>query len=72
MIETLLNFGHSLKTSQLTTQLFMKDDNDAPEDTDPSGANNDLFERSKYISLSKCVDLQGPIYHDSNYLAVER
>lgn len=64
LIETLLNFGQDAKTSQLTSQLFIKDDSDAPQDTDPSGRNNCLFERSKYIAESKCVDLQGPIFHD--------
>lgn len=64
LIETLLNFGQDAKTSQLTSQLFIKDDSDAPQDTDPSGRNNGLFERSKYIAESKCVDLQGPIFHD--------
>lgn len=64
MIETLLNFGQDAKTSQLTSQLFIKDDNDAPQITDPSGANQGLFERTKFIAESKCVDLQGPIYHD--------
>lgn len=64
MFETLLNFGQDAKSSQLLSQLFIKDDSDHPEDTDPSGNNNGLFLRAKYISLSKYLDLQGPIFHD--------
>lgn len=43
MFETLLNFGQDAKSSQLLSQLFIKDDSDHPEDTDPSGNNNGLF-----------------------------
>lgn len=64
MFETLLNFGQDAKSSQLLSQLFIKDDSDHPEDTDPSGNNNGLFLRAKYISQSKYLDLQGPIFHD--------
>lgn len=64
MFETLLNFGQDAKSSQLLSQLFIKDDSDHPEDTDPGGNNNGLFLRAKYISLSKYLDLQGPIFHD--------
>jgi hypothetical protein len=32
MFQTLLNFGEDAKSSQLTSQLFYKDDNDHPED----------------------------------------
>lgn len=64
MFETLLNFGQDAKSSHLLSQLFIKDDSDHPEDTDPGGNNNGLFLRAKYISLSKYLDLQGPIFHD--------
>ena len=64
MFETLLNFGQDAKSSQLLSQLFIKDDSDHPEDTDPGGNNNGLLLRAKYISLSKYLDLQGPIFHD--------
>lgn len=39
MLQTLLNYGEDADNSQLLTQLFIKDDNDAPEVTDPSGNN---------------------------------
>ena len=35
-----------------------------PGIVDPSRTNKGLFERTKLISGSKCVDLQGPICHD--------
>ncbi|MCG8113109.1 MAG: hypothetical protein N0E59_20350, partial [Candidatus Thiodiazotropha taylori] len=64
MMETLLNFGQDAKSTQLRSQLFIKDDNDHPEDTDPSGANMGLFSRAKHTASSKLIDLQGPIFHD--------
>jgi hypothetical protein len=57
MIQTLLNIGEDAKSSQLTSQLFIKDDNDHPEDTDPAGDNNGLFLRSEFIQGSKTLDL---------------
>ena len=63
MIHTFLHYGQDATSSQLLTQLFIKDDNDHPEDVDASGANNGLFQRHRFISGSKNLDLQGPIYH---------
>ena len=63
MIHTLLNNGQDATSSQLTSQLFIKDDNDHPDDTDPTGSNSGLFIRQKYINASKVLDLQGPIFH---------
>ena len=63
MIQTLLNYGMDTINSQLLTQLFIKDDSDHPEDCDPTGANNGLFLRQRYIDGSKVLDLQGSIYH---------
>ena len=40
------------------------DDADSPGVTDPSGSNNGLFERATWISTSKTMDLQRPIFHD--------
>lgn len=62
MIETLLTNGQDAKSSLLTTQLFIKDIH--PSVVDPSSTNTGLFERTKVIAESKCVDLQGPIFHD--------
>lgn len=62
MIETLLNYGQDAKSSLLKTQMFVKDI--LPSVVDPSGANTGLFERQKLIAESKCVDLQGPVFHD--------
>ena len=64
MLQTLLNYGEDADNSQLLTQLFIKDDNDAPEVTDPSGNKAGLLERSTYILQSKVLDLQGGLHHD--------
>ena len=64
MIQTLLNYGYDADNSQLTTQLFIKDDHDPMNDCDSNGNNDGLVERAVYISLSKLFDLQGGIIHD--------
>ena len=43
MIKTLLDFGKEAKTSQLLSQLFIKDTIAHIEDTDPSGINRGLL-----------------------------
>ena len=63
MIKTLLNLDQSTKSSQTTSQLFIKDDADHPEDPDPAGSNSGLYERANYIKQSKVLDLQGPVFH---------
>ncbi|XP_045167453.2 uncharacterized protein F54H12.2-like [Mercenaria mercenaria] len=63
-IQTLLNYGSNAVSSQLDTQLFIRDDSDSPGVTDPNGRNNGLFLRANEIALSKRIDLQGPIFHD--------
>ncbi|MES9881407.1 MAG: hypothetical protein ABW185_11055, partial [Sedimenticola sp.] len=64
MIQTLLNFGGDAASTQLQSQLFIKDDADSPGETDPTGNNNGLFDRANYIAKSKMLDLQGPVFHD--------
>ena len=63
MILTLLNLDSSAKESQTTSQLFIMDDADHPEDPDPAGNNSSLYDRSLYITQSKVIDLQGPVFH---------
>lgn len=63
-IQTLLNYGRDALSSQIKTQGWFQDDADSPGVTDPSGTNNGLFERAKWIATSKTFDLQGPIFHD--------
>ena len=63
-IPTLLKYGEDALSSQINTQGWCIDDADAPGVTDPSKANNGLFERAKWIATSNSVDLQGPIFHD--------
>ena len=43
----------------------MQDDADSQGVTDPSGSNNELYNRANTIEESKRIDLQGPIFHDS-------
>lgn len=64
MIQTLLNFGQDATSSQVNSQLFIMDKAGSTSVVDPSGSNNGLFERSKFIKGSKTLDLQGPIFHD--------
>ncbi|MEW8544394.1 MAG: hypothetical protein AB2693_12745, partial [Candidatus Thiodiazotropha sp.] len=63
-IHTLLNYGGDALSSQVQTQGWFIDDSDSPGVSDPSGTNNGLFERAKWIVSSKVIDLQGPIFHD--------
>ena len=64
MIETLLEFGEDAKSSQLTSQPYIKDKNDKVAIFDPSGGNVGLYERAKYVAESKSLDMVGPIFHD--------
>lgn len=64
MIQMLLKYGADADTSQLTTQLFIKDDAESITDCDTAGANDGLVERTTYVALSKMLDLQGGLYHD--------
>ena len=63
-IQTLLKYGQDALSTQLRTQGWCMDDADSLGVTDPSGSNNGLFERAQWISTSKTMDLQGPIFHD--------
>ena len=64
MIQSLLSYREEADYTQLQAALFVKDDNDAPEDTDPTGSNAGLAERANKIALSKVLDLQGSLHHD--------
>ena len=63
-IQTLLNNGKDALTSQFDSQGWIMDDADSPGVTDPTGLNNGLYLRGKWIENSKTLDLQGPIHHD--------
>ncbi|MES9883689.1 MAG: hypothetical protein ABW185_22790 [Sedimenticola sp.] len=63
MIQSLLKNGEDCNLSQMKTQLFVKDDNDAIDDPDIGGSNGGLANRAAVVSLSKVTDLCGPIYH---------
>lgn len=65
MFETFLSFGSEAKTSQLTSQLFIKDTPGALDDNDvKNGQNNGLYARSIYFQESKTVDLEGHLFSD--------
>ena len=64
MIQTLLNYGEDADYSQLLTLLFIKDDNDAPAETNLTQNNFGLMSRAAYIKLSKMLDLQDWLHHD--------
>lgn len=64
-IQTLLKYGSDAKTSQLSTQLWLKDTPFHLDDVDfTNGDNTNGIVRMEYIKESKVVDLQGPILHD--------
>ncbi|KAK3082571.1 hypothetical protein FSP39_010750 [Pinctada imbricata] len=64
-IQCLLRYGKDAKKSQLTSQLWSTDTPGAFDDPDAeSGQNLGLYERQKYFSKGRSVDLMGPIYHD--------
>ena len=64
-IQCLLRYGKDAKKSQLTTQLWFKDSAGNYDDPDAeNGLNLGLYERSRYFTKGRKVDLQGPIYHD--------
>lgn len=70
-VQTLLKYEDDAKTSQLTSQLWIKDSAGHLDDNDvQSGQNTGLYERYAYFAQSKLVSLIGPIYHD--LFAVDR
>ena len=63
ILKELLKNGEDANLSQMTTQLFIKDDTDAPADPATDGANSGLGERTAYVALSKTLDMCGPLHH---------
>ncbi|XP_071138715.1 uncharacterized protein F54H12.2-like [Mytilus edulis] len=69
MIQTLLCYGNGAKTSQLTSQFWVKDVPGHLDDNDVNGGSNrSLNQRSQYFSQSKTADMEGPLYHDLFHL----
>ncbi|VDI77647.1 Hypothetical predicted protein [Mytilus galloprovincialis] len=65
MIQTLLSHGSESKTSQLTSQFWIKDVAGHLDDNDVnSGSNRSLNTRSRYFAQSKTGDMEGPLCHD--------
>ena len=66
MFDMLLNFGPPALESQFQSQLFYKDTGGAMENAgkDEVDYNQGFINRQKLTSLSKSVDMEGPIYGD--------
>ena len=63
-IQTLLRNGRETLSSQTQTQGWLMDDSDSPGVSDPSGNNNGLFQRSKWIEKSKTLDVSKALNGD--------
>ena len=67
-IETLLSYGTTAKQSQLTSQLYYKDEISAMEEHDPynaaAGANKGFIARSAHTIRSRTFDMIGGIHSD--------
>lgn len=66
-LETLLSYGDSAKTSQLTSALYYKDVATHLEDTnphDPNTENTGLVKRSSFTNQGRVVDMIGTIHSD--------
>ncbi|XP_071177997.1 uncharacterized protein F54H12.2-like [Mytilus edulis] len=65
MIQTLLTYGSESKTSQLTSQFWIKDVAGHLDDNDVNGgSNSSLNTRARYFAQSKTGDMEGPLCHD--------
>ncbi|KAK3109146.1 hypothetical protein FSP39_023936 [Pinctada imbricata] len=65
MIETLLSYSDEAKKSQLTSQLFYKDESGHLDDNDVlNGQNLALYERHKFFAQGKSVDMEGCLLSD--------
>lgn len=61
MMKILLNYGQDAKASQLSSTLFYKD---RSGHMDSLTTNSGAYERKKFISGSKCLELEGNLFHD--------
>ena len=66
LMETMLNYGGETKTSQLTQQLYYKDEAGKMDTVNPLApdANAGLKKRHAFITGSKLLSMLGPIYAD--------
>lgn len=65
MIQTLLSYGGGAKSTQLTSQLWLKDIPGHLDDADVNGGTNGaLNKRSLYFAQSKTTDMEGRLCHD--------
>lgn len=64
-IDALLKNGRETKATQLTTQIWNRDDEgDMNENSPRTGTNSALLKRAKMFEGGKVVDMVGPLYHD--------
>ncbi|CAG2234830.1 unnamed protein product [Mytilus edulis] len=61
MMKTLLQYGQDAKSTQLSSSLYLKD---RYGHMDEISTNTGLYERRKFISNSKTLEMEGPIFSD--------
>ncbi|XP_071176609.1 uncharacterized protein F54H12.2-like [Mytilus edulis] len=61
MMKTLLQYGQDAKSTQLSSSLYLKD---RYGHMDEISTNTGLYERRKFISNSKTLEIEGPIFSD--------
>ncbi len=62
-----MNFGHGAKSTQINSQLFIKDSNEHPDVTDPSG-NNEVCSKE----ANSLQNLKHWIYRDPYFMILQR
>lgn len=64
-IQCLLRYGRETKDTQLTIQIWERDDEgDADENSPRTGSNGALLNRARRFQGSAVVDMVGPVFHD--------
>ncbi|CAG2245962.1 unnamed protein product [Mytilus edulis] len=61
MMKTLLQYGQDAKSTQLSSSLYLKD---RYGHMDEISTNTGLYERRKFISNSKTLEMEGPFFSD--------
>ena len=64
-IQTLLKYGSEAKKTQLSTQIWERDDDgDVNENSPRTGSNAALLKKAQMFAGGKVVDMVAPLYHD--------
>ncbi|CAC5362601.1 unnamed protein product [Mytilus coruscus] len=61
MMKTLLKYGQDTKSTQLSSSVYLKD---RYGHMDEISTNTGLYERRKFISNSKTLEMEGPVFSD--------